>query len=58
MNLVNLRDFLGAATKLKERKYIQEQQPNQIHCYNQNMGFVHRMDLSMPNYRIGMQMKK
>ena len=27
-----------------ERKYIQEQQPNQFHHYNQNMGFVNRMD--------------
>ena len=27
-----------------ERKYIQEQQPNQFHCYNQNMDFVSRMD--------------
>ena len=27
-----------------ERKYIQKQQPNQFHCYNQNMGFVNRMD--------------
>ena len=58
MNLVNLRDFLGAATKLKERKYIQEQQPNQIHCYNQNMGFVNRMDQSVANYKTGIQMKK
>ena len=58
MNLVNLRDFLGTATKLKERNYIQEQQPNQIHCYNQNMGFVDRMDQSVASYRIGIQMKK
>ena len=38
--------------------YIQEQQPNQIHGYIQNMGFVNRMDQSMANYRIGIQMKK
>ena len=29
-----------------ERKYIKEQQPNQIHCYIQNMGFANRMDHS------------
>ena len=39
-------------------KYIQEQQPNQIHCYNQNMGFVNRMDQSVANYKTGIQMKK
>ena len=33
-----------------ERKYIQEQQPNQFHCYNQNMGFVNRMDQNVANY--------
>ena len=27
-----------------ERKYIQEQQLNQFLCYNQNMGFVNRME--------------
>ena len=27
-----------------ERKYFQEQQPNQFHCYNQNMVFVNKMD--------------
>ena len=26
------------------KKYIQEQQSNQIHCYDQNMDFVNRMD--------------
>ena len=26
------------------KKYIKEQQPNQFRCYNQNMGFVNRMD--------------
>ena len=41
-----------------ERKYIQEQQPNKIHCCNQNVGFVNRMDQSVANYRIGIQMKK
>ena len=40
-----------------ERKYIQEQQPNQFHCYNQIMGFVNRIDQSVANYRIGNQMK-
>ena len=41
-----------------ERKYIQEPQPNQIHCYKQNVGFVNRMDQSAANYTIGIQMKK
>ena len=41
-----------------ERKYIQEQQPNQIHCYNQKMGFVNRIDPSVASYRTGIQMKK
>ena len=35
--------FVWCGNKV-ERKYIQEQQPNQFHCYNQNMGFVNRMD--------------
>ena len=41
-----------------ERKHVQEQQPNKIHFYNQNMGFVNRMDQSVANYKIGTQMKK
>ena len=32
------------------RKYIQEHQPNQFHCYNQNMGFVNRMDQKVAKY--------
>ena len=40
-----------------ERKYIQEQQPNQFHCYNKNIGFANRMDQSVVNYRIGIRMK-
>ena len=36
-----------------ERKYIQEQQPNQFHCYNQNMDFVKRMDQNVAKHRIG-----
>ena len=31
-----------------ERKYIQEQQPNQFHCYNQNMGFVKKWTRTWP----------
>ena len=49
--------FVRCCNKI-ERKYIQEQQPNQFHCYNQNMGFVNRMDQNVANYRIGVQMKK
>ena len=41
-----------------ERKYIQEQQPNQFRCYNQNMGFVKRMDQNLAKHRIGIWMKK
>ena len=41
-----------------ERKYIQEQQPNQFHCYNQNMGFVKRMAQNVAKHRIGIRMKK
>ena len=37
------------------KKYIQEQQPKQFHCYNQNMGFVNRME-QWPG--IGIRMKK
>ena len=41
-----------------ERKRIQEQQPNQLHCSSQNMGLVNRMDQNMAKYRVGIQMKK
>ena len=41
-----------------ERKYIQKQQPNQFHCYNQNMGLVKIMDQSEANCRVGIGMKK
>ena len=30
--------------------YIQEQQPNQFHSYNQSMGFVSRMDQNVAKY--------
>ena len=33
-----------------EKQYIQEQQSNQFHCYNQNMGFVNRMDHNVAKY--------
>ena len=49
--------FSRCCNKVK-RKHVQEQQPNKIHCYNQNMGFVNRIDQSVANYRIGTQMKK
>ena len=32
------------------KKYIQEQQPHQSLCYNQNMGFVNRMDQNLAKY--------
>ena len=31
---------------------------NQFHCYNQNMGFVNSINKSVPNYNIGIRMKK
>ena len=37
--------------------YVQEQ-PNQFHCYNQNMGLVSRMGQNMAKYRIGIRIKK
>ena len=30
--------------KKVEKQYVQEQQPNQFHCYNYNMDYVNRMD--------------
>ena len=44
--LVNLRDLSSF------RKYTQEHQPNQFHCYNFNMGFVNRMVHNLAKYRI------
>ena len=41
-----------------ERKFIREKQPSQFRCYNQNIGFVNRMDQSWGSYRIGVRMKK
>ena len=41
-----------------ERKYIQEQQPNQFHCYNLKMGFANRMGQHVAKYRIDKWMKK
>lgn len=32
-----------------DRKYIQGPQSYQSHCYNQGMGFVDRMDETLPN---------
>ena len=43
--------------KEQEQPNIQEQ-PNQFYCYNQNMGFVNRMDQNVAKYRIGIRMKK
>ena len=40
-----------------EKKYIQEQQPNNFHFYNENMGFVNRMDKNVVT-SVGIQMKK
>ena len=37
--------------KETERKHIQEQQPNQFHSYNKNMGYVNKMDQNLAKYR-------
>ena len=54
LNLVNLRDLFGVETKFggvtKLKKNIQEQQPNQFHCYNQSMGFLNRIDQNLARY--------
>ena len=36
--------FRTTAGNVRKNLNIQEQQSNQSHCYNQNMGFVNRMD--------------
>ena len=41
-----------------EGKYIQEQQLNQLHCYNLNRVFFQRMGQSVSKYKIGIRMKK
>ena len=51
------KKFVRCCNKV-ERKYIQELQPNQFHCYNQSMGFVNRMNQNVTKYRIGNQIKK
>ena len=50
------RRFVRCWNKI-ERKHVQEQ-PNQFHFYNQNMGFVNRMDQNVAKYRIDIRMKK
>ena len=42
------RRFVRCWNKI-ERKHVQEQ-PNQFHFYNQNMGFVNRMDQNVAKY--------
>ena len=41
-----------------ERKYIQEEKPNEFHCYNQNMGLADKMDQVVATYRIGIRIKE
>ena len=43
--------------KQVERKYFQEPQPKKSHYYNQNMGFVIKMDENMVRYNIDIRMK-
>ena len=40
--------FVQCCNKV-QRKYIQEQQPNQFHCYNKNMDFDNRMEQKVAN---------
>ena len=63
---MNLRDFLSVMTKLKENVFknnnillntLEYFLNTQFYYYNQNKGFVNRMDLSAGNYRIGIRMK-
>ena len=48
VNLANLRDLFGVGTKLK--KNISRTVTNQYHYYNQNMGFLNRMDQNLAKY--------
>ena len=41
---INSGWFRTIAGKVRKNLNIQEQQSNQSHCYNQNMGFVNKMD--------------
>ena len=49
--------FVQCCNKV-QRKYIQEQQPNQFHCYNKNMDFDNRMEQKVAKCMIGIPMKK
>ena len=40
-----------------EGNSIQDQKPNQFHCYNQNTGFVNRMAQDVAKYKIEIRMK-
>ena len=53
LNLANLTESYSVVCS-----YIQEQQPNQFHCSNQNLGFVKIMDQNVAKHRIGIRMKK
>ena len=44
------KKFSRSSNKV-ERNYFQEQQPNQIHGYNQNMGLVNKMGQSVASYK-------
>ena len=48
------KKFVWHGNKI-ERMYIQEQQSNQFQCYNQNIGFVKRIDQILAKHRIGIQ---
>ena len=39
-------------------KYIQEQQPNSFHCYNQNLDISDKMEQKSSKNKIGIRMKK
>ena len=53
----NPKRFVQCRNKV-ERKHIQEQQPSQFHCCNQNTGFVNRMGQHLVKHSLGIRMKK
>ena len=42
--------FVQCWNNYEKKKKVQEQQRNHFHCYNQNMGFVNRVDQNVANY--------
>ena len=53
----NPKRFVRCRNKV-EKKYIQEQQPSQFHCCNQNTAFVNRMGQHLVKHSLGIRIKK